>query len=194
MGLSNTERIARALMAHYHPELKQTWNERPNWLRNPETGKNLELDIQFKDIQSAIEVSGIQHGRPIDGLQAKYELVPQTFWQRLWGEKSKRRIVEGSAKAGFDKQLRHDAWKIQRCQEWGVKLYRLTIFDLTEAKFLSFLKRFEEDNRLLPNRYLSRPADLFAEAERLSRQKFRPAPQQDSILSVWQKMWKWLKD
>lgn len=36
-------------------------NVRPNWLRNPETGRNLELDMFCPDLRLACEYNGSQH-------------------------------------------------------------------------------------------------------------------------------------
>lgn len=34
---------------------------RPNWLKNPETGKNLEIDLYCKELNLGIEYNGLQH-------------------------------------------------------------------------------------------------------------------------------------
>jgi hypothetical protein len=34
---------------------------RPDWLKNPETGKNLEIDLYCKELNLGIEYNGIQH-------------------------------------------------------------------------------------------------------------------------------------
>jgi len=173
--LSNTERIARELMKHYYPELHQWHSYRPDWLQNPETGKPLEIDIFIPDLQAGLELNGIQHGRPIDRFHKDF--------------------------AAFEKQQRHDMLKIERCNEFGVKLYRLTIFDLTQKPFEAFLRRFEQDNRLIHPRYLAPPLELYAQAEKLSRMKFRPrnidAEMSEHLsiqMSVWQRIWKWLNE
>lgn len=36
-------------------------SERPDWLKNPLTGSNLELDLYNKDLKLAVEYNGIQH-------------------------------------------------------------------------------------------------------------------------------------
>ena len=52
---SHTEQLARDLFAHYCPFLRQQHNVRPTWLRNPRTGKCLELDILFEEVGQAVE-------------------------------------------------------------------------------------------------------------------------------------------
>ncbi len=147
MSLSRTESLARELFRHYLPFLKVHYGIRPDWLKWPVTGNNLELDIYFPEIKVAVEVDGIQHGRPIMGMQKDF--------------------------GAFEKQQARDLWKLEKCRSLGITLYKLTIFDLTERRFPSHLLK-------LPNaRYwydrLPVPSHLYAEAEKLSRQKFRPA-------------------
>jgi len=45
-------------------------NIRPNWLKNPITGKNLEIDLYMPELNIGIEVQGIQHDRFTPGLHA----------------------------------------------------------------------------------------------------------------------------
>ncbi len=149
MPLSRTERIGRDLFRHYFPREQAVYNVRPDWLVNPETGNALEIDIFYSALNLGVEISGIQHGRFIPGLQ-------DTF-------------------ADFEKQQRHDALKIERCRERDVRLHALTVFDLTEARFDPFIKRLMGDlGRVEEYRRTRRPSHLYAEAEKLSRQKFRP--------------------
>lgn len=62
-------------------------NYRPDWLCNPETGRNLELDFFMPDLNVGIEVQGKQH----------YEFTP----------------IFHSTEADFQAQLRRDQWKRQ---------------------------------------------------------------------------------
>ncbi len=150
MPLSQTESIARQLLRHYLPKDRVVFNSRPEWLVNPETGHALELDILYPEIGFACEAQGSQHGRHIQGLQHSF--------------------------ADFEKQQRHDMRKINVCRDRGIALHRLTIFDLTEARFDPFIKtlligldRYEQYRRT------PKPTCLYAQAEKLSRQKFKPA-------------------
>src|SRR5665811_1589246 len=105
---SQTEQLARNLLYHYQPRLRQVHGFRPDWLKNPVTGRNLEIDIWLPDIQVGIEIQGVQHGRPTKGLQRDF--------------------------AAFEKQQRHDMLKIELAKQHGVTLYQLTSFDLTERR------------------------------------------------------------
>ena len=46
------------LEKHYHAKFKSV---RPDWLKNPKTGANLELDGYNKKLKIAFEANGIQH-------------------------------------------------------------------------------------------------------------------------------------
>lgn len=166
MGVSRTEQLARDLMRHYHPELKLVFGVRPAWLQNPATGHALELDIFIPGLQSAIEIQGTQHYRHTPGLQ--------------------------DTPADFQKQLDHDSLKVALCAEWGVRLYHLDAYRMTRREFPKFLRRFEQDNRLLPSR-AGEPTELYAIADRLSRRKIQPVKQEYIQPSIWQSLWEWLR-
>lgn len=69
---------------------------RPNWLKNPETGRNLELDFFNEELRLGVEYNGIQH-----------YVYPNNFC---------------SSKEKFINQLRRDKFKIDRCDIMGVYL------------------------------------------------------------------------
>jgi len=71
-------------------------NVRPNWLKNPKTGRNLELDCYNDEIKIAVEYNGIQH----------YE------WPNFLG----------TDKSVFEKQLERDTLKKELCRKNGVFL------------------------------------------------------------------------
>ena len=74
-------------------------NYRPDWLKNPETGRNLELDFYLPDVKVGVEVQGRQH----------YEFVPH---------------FHGTIEA-FYRRLRYDRLKRSLCLEHGVHLYEV---------------------------------------------------------------------
>ena len=74
-------------------------NIRPNFLRNPETGKNLELDCFTPRNQTAIEYDGIQH----------FE-YPNPFHR---------------SKKEFEKQVQRDKIKDKLCESNGINLIRV---------------------------------------------------------------------
>lgn len=75
---------------------KQFPTKRPSFLRNPETGRNLELDCYNEDLELAVEYNGKQH----------YE-YPNSF------HKSKHEFI---------KQVRRDRYKMKMCDKNGVFL------------------------------------------------------------------------
>jgi hypothetical protein len=145
MPLSRTEFIARSLLQHYLPKDHFQYSVRPDWLRNPKTGRRLELDIYCPARGFAIEVDGIQHGRFVAGMQRDFD--------------------------HFTDQQSRDMHKIETCKQHGITLYKLTIFDLTQQRFAPFLVRLCVAHRMQLDRYVDAPKALFAEAERLSRSR-----------------------
>jgi hypothetical protein len=56
------EGIVKLLFKNKYPNNKVYYNYRPEWLINPLTGKRLELDIYYPELNLAIEINGIHHG------------------------------------------------------------------------------------------------------------------------------------
>ena len=136
MLLSKTEFVARSLLRHYLPRERFRYNVRPDWLKYPPTGRNLELDILLPDRNIAIEVQGIQHGRYIEGMQREFK--------------------------DFVVQQRRDAYKMEACKQRGITLYSLTSFDLTQRRFEPFVRPLlteAEWRRITPPLYLYRQAE-----------------------------------
>lgn len=69
---------------------------RPNFLKNPETGRNLELDMYNDDLKIAVEYSGIGH-----------YVYPNPFHK---------------TKEEFINQIRRDQYKVDTCDQNGVYL------------------------------------------------------------------------
>ncbi len=170
---SQTEQLARDLLRHHFPFLHAVYNSRPDWLRNPKTGRRLELDIWFPQISVAVEAQGAQHGRPILGLQKDH--------------------------ADFMAQQARDAVKAAVCASRGIELIAVTSFDMTEARFPAIIRRIftiaDRATRADPSladkvrqarvRFergediaLLRP--LYSHAERLSRMRFTPPKKRPS--------------
>jgi hypothetical protein len=75
---------------------KPFFTVRPNFLKNPETGKNLELDCFNPELKLAVEYNGIQH----------YKYPNFT----------------GMSEEAFKAQLRRDLFKKEMCREKGITL------------------------------------------------------------------------
>lgn len=69
---------------------------RPDWLKNPKTGKNLELDCYNEEIKLALEYNGRQHRVYTPFFHKRYE--------------------------DFLLQVEHDEFKKQRCKELNIDL------------------------------------------------------------------------
>lgn len=96
---------------------------RPDWLKNPETGHNLELDCYNDDLEIAVEYNGIQH--------YKY---PNAFHK---------------TKQEFFAQVRRDRYKATVCKQ--KKIY-LIVIDYTVPHDMiksTILKKLPENVRLL---------------------------------------------
>jgi hypothetical protein len=72
---------------------------RPNFLKNPLTGKNLELDLYNNDLRLAFEVDGAQH--------TKYN----TYFHSSYKD--------------FQKQVERDRFKDRQCEFIGITLIRI---------------------------------------------------------------------
>lgn len=69
---------------------------RPNWLKNPETKRNLELDCYNEELKIAVEYNGIQH----------YQ------WPNFTNQ----------SKEEFNNQVRRDELKLKLCDYYGIYL------------------------------------------------------------------------
>ncbi|MDP9359630.1 MAG: hypothetical protein M3R02_30945 [Chloroflexota bacterium] len=133
-----------------------TWQERvrPKWLRWPVTGNKLELDLYHEPFRLAVEVQGPHHFRSVAGLAD----------------------AEHS-----QKQQDRDTWKRHRCADLGIRLWTVSIFDLSEDRLY---RLYLEMHQAMPIKSLpltrmafSQIAEVQAvvkEADRLSRRKVRP--------------------
>ena len=93
-------------------------SRRPDFLKNPMTRKNLELDCFNQDLKIALEYNGQQH----------YTYTPHFH----------------KSKKNFYSQVHRDDWKRKKCQEMGIRLieipYWVTEMDL-ENYIINELKK-----------------------------------------------------
>lgn len=83
---------------------------RPNFLRNPKSGRNLELDLYCEKLNLAIEYNGQQHYKHTELFHRRY--------------------------LDFTKQQDRDKLKKQLCQKHGVKLIVVPYWEKDVEKFL----------------------------------------------------------
>lgn len=91
---SNGERITRRVFEYLFK--KPFVRVRPEFLKNPESNRNLELDGYNEELKIAFEYNGIQH-----------YCFPNGFKQ---------------TKKEFEQQLRRDKFKLEKCNEHGIYL------------------------------------------------------------------------
>ena len=75
---------------------------RPDWLKNKETGHNLELDGYNEHLKIAFEYQGIQH------------YIKNEFF--------------GQTNESLIKQIERDIFKVKRCRELGIDLIVISFF------------------------------------------------------------------
>jgi len=92
--ISNGERICREVMEEIYK--KPFPCVRPDFLKNPETKRNLELDCYNKELKLAVEYNGIQHYK----------------WPNFTCQ----------SREDFIKQVRRDRYKVDTCDANGVYL------------------------------------------------------------------------
>jgi len=109
---------------------------RPQWLRNPLTGKNIELDMYNERLSLACEYNGRQH----------YEYTPHFHKERYCAYDKK--IVDGMRH--FELQVYRDDLKKTLCDKNGVTLiiipYTISPYDLVSYihSKLSLVKKHRE--------------------------------------------------
>jgi hypothetical protein len=91
-----TESLVGSVVERMFPHHKFV-KTRPDFLRNPATGRNLELDLYCKDLNVAIEYNGRQH----------YQYV---------------KFFHGSDESKFARQKERDKFKKQACESAGITL------------------------------------------------------------------------
>lgn len=73
--ISNVELKMKSILDKLLPGLVYMDNYRPDWLKNPNTGFNLELDRYYPEIGLGVEYNGIQHRKKNDIEQWKRDKI-----------------------------------------------------------------------------------------------------------------------
>ena len=92
--MSNGEQICKKVIEEIYE--KPFYTVRPDFLKNPETNRNLELDLYNDELKIAVEYNGKQHYVWPNNIHNSYEK--------------------------FIKQIRRDQFKVDKCDENGVYL------------------------------------------------------------------------
>lgn len=96
-GNNKNEERCRVIVENLYPGHKFL-TVRPDWLKNPTTGRNLELDMYCHELKIALEYQGLQH-------------TEMTKFHRTRGD--------------LIYQYRKDTYKMQRCKELGITLLQI---------------------------------------------------------------------
>lgn len=92
---------------------------RPDFLKNPETGKNLELDCYNDELKIGLEYNGIQHYK----------------WPNFTGQ----------SKEDFVKQLRRDKYKTEVCTQHGIYLINVP-YNVPIKHIKSYIEYYRPEN------------------------------------------------
>lgn len=65
-------------------------NIRPDFLKNPETGKNLELDCYCEEYALAVEYNGVQHYK----FPSVYHKTEEEFYNQVYRDRLKRKLCD----------------------------------------------------------------------------------------------------
>ena len=117
-GMKNEQRCRKILERIFGKPFPTV---RPNWLKNPATKRNLELDMYCHDLRLAIEYDGQQH----------YKMTQ----------------FHGSKKALLY-QMKRDQYKEKRCKELGVTLIRVPYWAKQDLE--GYITRKLKEINLLP--------------------------------------------
>lgn len=116
IGETNARRVMERLFGRPFPTI------RPNFLKNPETNANLELDGYNEELKIAFEYNGMQHYHWPSGL------FPN--------------------EAAFKAQLRRDRYKLERCNQLGIYLINIPYTYREPHAILSYVwKKMHPDIR-----------------------------------------------
>jgi hypothetical protein len=103
------------LTTKYHLEQlfrKPFYKIRPEFLKNKQTGRNLEIDLFNKELNLAVEVQGIQHYK----YSPRFHLTPKHF----------------------EDQLQRDQDKALKCRKMGIRLIEIP-YHIKENEVQAFL-------------------------------------------------------
>lgn len=117
--VSKGEAICKAVLEELYS--KEFHTVRPDFLKNPETKRNLELDCYNEELRLAVEYNGIQHYK----------------WPNFTGQ----------SKEAFIKQVRRDQYKVEACDNNGV--YLITVpYTVPHDQIRDYIIKYLPENRV----------------------------------------------
>lgn len=151
-GRSRSETIAINAFATILHEKGYDWQKiivgyRPDFLKNPKTGRCLEIDAYYPDLRLGIEYNGIQH----------YKFPNHLHMDTPEGRKD------------FDETLERDRQKIQLAKENNVRIisipYHVNTCVLNEVGEYKYRKNNDLEKWNLLKEYLSKQMNIIPEKE-----------------------------
>jgi hypothetical protein len=91
---------------------KPFYKIRPDFLKNEQSGRNLEIDLFNKDLGLAVEIQGIQHYK----FSPRFHLTPKHF----------------------EEQQQRDQQKALKCRQYGIKLIEVP-YHVKERELYQYL-------------------------------------------------------
>jgi hypothetical protein len=85
--ISKGEQICKDILEQLFD--KEFVSIRPDWLKNPETGRNLEIDCYNEELKLAVEVSGKQHYQHVK----HFHKTQEAFYKQMERDTYKRRKI-----------------------------------------------------------------------------------------------------
>ena len=110
-------------LSNIFPNEEAATNWRPNWLKNPETNKNLEIDAYYSKLKLAFEYDGIQH-----------RLFTRMFH---------------NTPSDFFSQVGRDAIKAVALKHLGIKLIRISDMYKTVEEIEEYLRRILREIKVI---------------------------------------------
>jgi len=145
-GSSRKEELCRRIIEEIYQ--KPFSKIRPDFLKNPETGYNLELDCYNEDLKLALEYNGIQH------------YVYPNFTNSSYEE--------------FVDQLRRDIYKAERCEQEGI--YLITVpYTIPEHMLRAYIEYYTPE-KVAERQRLHQEEDSVMEDYRATGTLCKPDP------------------
>ena len=135
--ISKFESLIREYFRHFYKNEEVIYNHRPDWLKNPNTGYNLEIDIYFPNLKLGIECNGGLH--ELDD-QIKRDVIKQELCNKegvnLISIKYPQKILRMQAELGLVGEIPKNLY------------YRILHYKASKKAFGKFSKKIKKQKRM----------------------------------------------